>query len=433
MITRVQVNGYRLLDGFDADLGRLTVVIGANASGKSTLIDFLQLSADCLHFPLQEAVDDHGGVLSFSSASNSDMKFYWAIELHEPGAVSTTPRTRLLTYEVNMQGRPTGQVVPVYEVLRTSEPLDKQYDTPFKYMEADQSRTMVYDFREHGLVPLEEVIRGGSRSQPPLPGLEVEPEEGTEASGGVEEESSLQLRQMRFPGHKVFGLASRVRLALIRIAFYPGFSVGRGSDLRAKPAAIRPETFLWPDGANLGTVLHEMLTRYDFLPSGKQLKEFLASAYPSFADISAETAYGSTPAILVRVQEKGMRRAMEVWDLSDGMLRFLCLGAALLNPVPPALIAIDEPEAGLHPRLMPIVADMIRAASEKTQVLVTTHSPDLLNCFALSDVAVMTREGPQAKWYRPDSRKSLRTMLDSVEGETLGELHRTGELEAIAE
>ena len=69
------------------------------------------------------------------------------------------------------------------------------------------------------------------------------------------------------------------------------------------------------------------------------------------------------------------------------MLRFLCLGTALLSPLAPRLVAIDEPEAGLHPRLLPIVADMIKTASERTQVLVTAHSPDLLNRFDIANVA----------------------------------------------
>jgi predicted ATPase len=94
-------------------------------------------------------------------------------------------------------------------------------------------------------------------------------------------------------------------------------------------------------------------------------------------------------------------------------------------------LAVDEPEAGLHPKLLPIVADMIKTASERTQVLVTTHSPDLLNRFDLDDIAVMCRDGPHAVWRRPGNRASLRQMLASVTGDTIGDLHRTGELEAI--
>jgi hypothetical protein len=63
---------------------------------------------------------------------------------------------------------------------------------------------------------------------------------------------------------------------------------------------------------------------------------------------------------------------------------------------------------------------------------VTTHSPDLLNRFDLDDIAVMSRSGevPKATWHRPADRKTLAQMLKAVTGETLGDLHRSGELEA---
>ena len=97
------------------------------------------------------------------------------------------------------------------------------------------------------------------------------------------------------------------------------------------------------------------------------------------------------------------------------------------------LVAIDEPELGLHPGLLPIVAEMIETAAERTQVIVTTHSPDLLNCFDIADVAVMAREcrrrtGHVASSCGPQDAcaKCSITLL----AETLGDLHRSGELEA---
>ena len=181
-------------------------------------------------------------------------------------------------------------------------------------------------------------------------------------------------------------------------------------------------------------MLHEILTRYDFRPAAEELRDFLRVAYPAFEEIHCDTTYGTPPQVLVRVREQGMSRSMEMWELSDGMLRFLCLATALLNPWPRPLVAIDEPELGLHPGLLPIVAEMIKTAAERTQVLVTTHSPDLLNCFDIADVAVMARNEDDAKvaWHRPANRKTLVEMLNNVTGETLGDLHRSGELEAGA-
>jgi predicted ATPase len=73
---------------------------------------------------------------------------------------------------------------------------------------------------------------------------------------------------------------------------------------------------------------------------------------------------------------------------------------------------------------------MIRLASEKTQVIITTHSPELLNGFSIEDIAVMSRDENAARWFRPASRDSLVEMLAGVTGETLGDLHRSGEFEA---
>lgn len=229
-----------------------------------------------------------------------------------------------------------------------------------------------------------------------------------------------------------FPIPSSARLLLANMAFYPGFDLSRFSSLRTKAAEIKSATLLSMNGENLGTVLHEILTRYDYRSAANDLRDFMKAAYPALEEIHCDTTYGTPAQVLVRVREKGMRRSMELWELSDGMVRFLCLTSALLNPLPPPFVMLDEPEAGLHPRLMPVVADMIKTASERTQVLVTTHSPDLLNRFGLSDIAVMSRisEGPRAAWRRPADRKTLAQMLKAVTGETLGDLHRSGELEA---
>ena len=259
--------------------------------------------------------------------------------------------------------------------------------------------------------------------------------EATSRSGlqqPAQQEPALLLSQIRF--FNEFPIPSRVRVLLESMAFYPGFDVTRSSTLRTRAADIKPVTTLSANGDNLGTVLHEILTRYDFQLAAEELRDFLRVAYPAFEAIHCETTFGTPPQVLVRVREKGMSRSMELWELSDGLLRFLCLATALLNPRPSPLVAIDEPELGLHPGLLPIVAGMIKVAAERTQVLVTTHSPDLLNCFDIADVAVMARNADDAKvvWHRPANRKTLVQMLKDVSSETLGDLHRSGELEAGA-
>ncbi|MCX5671898.1 MAG: AAA family ATPase [Planctomycetota bacterium] len=435
MIDKLQISGYRLLHEFAADLGQLTVVIGANATGKSTLIDALRLICECAEFPLEKALTQHGWAPSLLNASSQAQRISWELTFRRPKenrwALLPLDGSDSYTYDVSIGvDRQLGHVVPEREVLRLTHPR-KGFAGPFKFFDTEGERAFLFDPRQRKLVPFEDIFP--KQEEEGRVAAKSESTGGGEARGGPPEvpvqERTLRLAQMRF--HKEFPVVSWIRTLLASMAFYPGFDVGRFSALRMKAAEIRPETTLWATGENLGTVLHEMLTRHDHRPSAELLRDFMKVAYPSFEEISAETAFGTPPSVLVRVREAGMQRPMELWDLSDGMLRFLCLGAALLNPLPPPFVAIDEPEAGLHPRLLPIIADIIKTASERTQVLITTHSPDLLNQFDLDDVAVMSREGPHAVWRRPGSRASLRKMLESVAGDTLGDLHRTGELEAL--
>ena len=159
---------------------------------------------------------------------------------------------------------------------------------------------------------------------------------GTSSSGNDKElpsqaqEPALMLSQIRF--FNEFPTPSAARVLLANMTFYPGFDVTRYSALRTKPAEIKPITTLFANGENLGTVLHEILTRYEYRSYANDLRDFLKAAYATFEEIHCDTTYGTPPQVLVRVREKGMPRSMELWELSDGMLRFLCLATALLSP-----------------------------------------------------------------------------------------------------
>jgi predicted ATPase len=426
MITQIEIGGYRLLDGFEADFEPLTVVIGANAVGKSTLIDCLQLIADCCEHPLNTAISWHHGAASLLTAGNGNRELTWKVTFNKPAMWDDFPleQEEPLVYEAVLQANALiQQMHPRFEVLRTQEPV---HGEPLKFLEATPYQQHIFNTEQLRLVPFDE-----AQSSPDVvrdaDSVAVPPGSGR---AGAQQEAALLLSQIRF--FNEFPVPSWVRLLLTHMAFYPGFDVTHSSELRTKAADIKPDTTLSSNGDNLGTVLHEILTRYDFRPAAEELRDFLRVAYPTFEEIHCDTTHGTPPQVLVRVRERGMSRSMEMWELSDGMLRFLCLATALLNPQPQPLVAIDEPELGLHPGLLPIVAEIIKTAAERTQVLVTTHSPDLLNCFDIADVAVMARDADDAKvtWHRPANRKTLVEMLDNITGETLGDLHRSGELEA---
>ncbi len=89
----------------------------------------------------------------------------------------------------------------------------------------------------------------------------------------------------------------------------------------------------------------------------------------------------------LQLQQRGMLRPLRAAELSDGTLRFLLWGAALLSPSPPSLMVLNEPETSLHPDLVPPLATMIRSAAANTQVVVVTHSAAMRTHLAGDDTS----------------------------------------------
>lgn len=105
-------------------------------------------------------------------------------------------------------------------------------------------------------------------------------------------------------------------------------------------------------------------------------------------------------------------------QMSDGTLRFVCLAALLLHPYPPELMVLDEPELGLHPYAIVHLAELLRRASERSQVVIATQSVTLMNQFELDDLIVVERSDGASQFIRPDAER-LRSWLAEY---SLGEL-----------
>ena len=143
--------------------------------------------------------------------------------------------------------------------------------------------------------------------------------------------------------------------------------------------------FLDEDFKNLALVVSDLQTRGLEALINDNLNRFY-QAYDSLRP----RVYGGT--IQLAANETGMRSAIPATRLSDGTMRFIALLTILCHPRPPELICIEEPELAMHPDVMPLLADLLRSASERTQVIVTTHSPDLVDQFTVEPDAVVVCE-----------------------------------------
>ena len=205
---------------------------------------------------------------------------------------------------------------------------------------------------------------------------------------------------------------------LEQVRLYRDWSFGRTTPARLPQRADGRSDYLESDCSNLGMVLNRI--RRD--PAQKeQLIERLNDLYPGIKDVDVSIEGGTVQVFLTEG-----KYAMPATRLSDGTLRYLCLLAILLHPTPPPLICIEEPELGLHPDVMPAIGKLLKQASERTQLIVTTHSEVLVDSLSDSpeDVVVCEKHDGCTTFNRLDADR-LKVWLEEY---TLGTLWRRGDL-----
>ena len=179
-----------------------------------------------------------------------------------------------------------------------------------------------------------------------------------------------------------------------------------------------PNAFLAQDASNLGLILNRIKRDAD---ARQSLKTAIQELYETIDDIDVQIEGGT---VQVFVYEG--RMAVPATRLSSGTLRFLCLLAILCHPEPPPLICLEELELGLHPDLIPTVSRLLKQASERTQLIVTTHSEIFVDTLTDRPEAVLVAEkgesGTRLTRLDPDR---LRPWLEKYR---LGQLWTSGEL-----
>ncbi|MFN5895056.1 MAG: AAA family ATPase, partial [Dolichospermum sp.] len=204
-----------------------------------------------------------------------------------------------------------------------------------------------------------------------------------------------------------------------KVGLYRHWQMGRYSEPRNAQKADLPLHPLLEDGSNLGLVLKALQRKL----GQRKLIEYLEKFYEEAEELDV-SIYGGTVQIFIR--EKGLIQPIPATRLSDGTLRYLFLMALLLDPTPPPLICIEEPELGLHPDILPTIAELLIEASQRTQLIVTTHSDALVS--ALSEypgsVVVCKRDETGSHLHRLEPNK-LKNWLENY---TLGDLWRMGEI-----
>lgn len=379
-IEYLKVQNFRALREVEfKDLTPLTVLLGPNGSGKSTVFDVFAFLAECFELGLRRAWDKRGRAKELKTRG-SDGPVTIEIKYREPGFP-------LITYHLAVDERVGGPVV-VEEWLRWKR---GSHGQPFRFL----------DYREGKgkAVSGEQPDERDTRIDVPL--------------------KSADLLAVNALGQ----FAEHPRVAALR-DFITGWYVSylSADSARGQPEA-GPQERMSRTGDNLANVIQYLAEQHgDRL---EQIFDVLRRRVPRIERVLAETMPDGR--LLLQIKDAPFSHPVLAKFASDGTLKMLAYLVLLYDPTPPPFIGIEEPENFLHPRLLPELAEECRAASERTQLLVTTHSPFFLNALRPDEVRVLWRD--EQGYTQTRRTADLPGVNEFVEqGALLGQLWMEGQL-----
>ncbi len=380
------IQGYRPFKNFRADLSSLEVLVGANGSGKSSLFDFLKFLRDSLRDDIPpEIVSGSIGQQIFHVTG--EQRFWWSLEVDFGQA-------RPIRYQGQLMG-PVGKTHISFERVITVPAKGKSKG--YLFMNVNERIGKIQDPESKRL---------------------------TEQEIKLKRPNQLALSTVTNPAMVTL---YNLREYIESWRFYSSFKI-RNEKIR-QPVPIAQEPILDEDAGNLSSVLFYLSSehheQFDELQSSLQL------IVPGFKRLLVK-ASGAPGHVIAFWQEEGFNADLSLADLSDGILRLICWLVICLQPNPPALICIDEPDQGVHPRTLPVLADYFSKVSERTQLILSTHASYFLTRFPLENIAVMRKEKGVAVFYKPSNSAYLRQSLQEFGAEELEQLHRSDELEQAA-
>lgn len=363
----------------EVELRPLNVIVGPNGSGKSNLIEAIDLLR-ATPKDLLTLIRDGGGVRDWlwKGAARPPMAKVEAVVDYPKGPV------------------PLRYVLSFTEVSQRFEISDERVENAFP----DRGHTRPYFFYRfengHGVLN----VKGNERR---LQHEDIDPV----ASILSQRKDPDQYPELTYLGN-----------TFAKMRLYREWTFGRYTIPGLPQKADLPNEHLEPDASNLGLVLNR-LRREPVVK--KKLIESLRILYEGIDDFDVQVEGGT-----VQVFFHEGHYTVPATRLSDGTLRYLCLLAILCHPDPGPLVCIEEPELGLHPDVLPTLATLLKEASERTQIVVTTHSDILVD--ALTDTPESVLVAERSEHGTSLSRLSAEKLKPWLEKYRLGQLWTRGEI-----
>ena len=341
---RIHIQGFRRLFDVDIKLNPLNVLIGANGSGKTSILDVLSLLANSASGKLNECLSELGGIeanLSNLSMANASKARFMSFEL-----AMHVPHEEPLEYQLGIV--PQGVTHQIGE-----EVLSKTQDTPppLKYIKARLDNVSYYDTK-------------GTQKGPIRPNWDYNSKESA---------LSQVPKMLREP--------EDFRKRLASSTHYHVLDVSRRAPIRL-PQQMRDATLPGHDGEDVVSCLYTIREtdpdRFELIEST------LRAGFPYFERMNFPPVAAGTLAMTWK--DRSSKHPFYMHQLSEGTLRFLWLVTLLQSPGLTEVTMIDEPEVSLHPELLSLLADLLRDASNRTQLIVATHADRLVRFLQPSEI-----------------------------------------------
>ena len=349
MMTTLAISGYRSLRDIRVRLSRLTIVTGANGSGKSSLYRALRLLADIAQGRIIQSLATEGGLQSTLWAGPES--FSRAMKAGTQ-PVQGLVRKNAISLKLGFSGEDYGYAID----LGLPIPDSSLFSTD-PVIKAESLWTGERLGRSNAFA-----LRNG-------PGVRIRDDKGEwqQAYTHLAPFDSM-MTHCSDPREAIELLVLRERMRDWR--FYDHMRTDSDAPAR-KPQVGTYTPVLAADGSDLAAAIQTIRE----IGGRKEMSEAIADAFPG----GSVAVAGSGAYLQVEMRQHGLLRPLLASELSDGTLRYLLLIAALLSPRPPALMILNEPETSLHPDLLPSLARLIVQASKQCQIIVVSHAAALVS------------------------------------------------------
>jgi predicted ATPase len=396
-LVELTARNYRSLRDVVIPLSPLSVLVGPNNSGKSNVLDLIRFLNDSVRFDLTKALEMRGGYerVRFRGGDNPPPNVRIGVK-----ANVTTHASLTALDEYGLSFRQLRRKDQRSVLLRQEQFRFKRYGGRGRRITIKGSRAHIVDEKPRSGETASERgvgLREGSLGLSTLPRL-------TDDEGGAEVRTMAEL----FEGFRVFD----IDVAAAR-----------------QPSRILGEA-LADDASNLAAFLY-YLARADE-DTWSQLELDAREIVPGLEAILFEPIGGASRAVSVVLREQGLRDGTSLADASYGTIRALALLACLYDPNPPRITCVEEIDHGLHPYSFDILVDRLREASDRTQFVVATHSPVLVNRLKPDELIVCERRTDGSSNIPAVDPADVTEAMEAGGGDIhLGELWFTGTLGGV--